>query len=510
MNDLDYFIARFTNNFPNIEDSRRIKTALENEKLYKGKSTEVFLDDFLKRLELSGLKFTNSVNTWSSPNVKSSYKTVLQGVNMAKPITNLFANMLFGDGLGVISKDEAQNKWLNGDEGSLDDGWIDRVMFGLEMNKSAKGGGFRGDNVIRLWQDDERKVNVSIIPSTHWFPIAYAEDDKKVKANAIVYNIQKTKENVEFYGLKEDEELLRIVISSVGKNYYIAMKKREDRNTIIEWDQVYFGALPQSAKQEEEKKVWIEETNINYPMIFRVPNDISDDSIYGISDYSDDTKTQMREIDIRFTQIGRILDKNSDPGMYGPPDLATEDENGEVVVETSGKYITMEEGDTAPGYLTWDAALDANFQAIQQAKENIYIETGTNSSALASSTDGIGVLSGTALEKIFLPIVIKANNRKLLWTPVLKNIIKAAYQLETKNNDIQPILIWKDILPKTKKEITENAILENGGLAIKSQLTTIKETNNYTDEQAKEEQEQIDMERKEREKVEIPNIDFTN
>ncbi len=70
-------------------------------------------------------------------------------------------------------------------------------------------------------------------------------------------------------------------------------------------------------------------------------------------------ETVFAAINDRLVQIDYILWKHSDPTAYGP-DL--ESTNG--AVQFGGKYIPVNKDDPTPGYMVWQAQLDAAFKQL--------------------------------------------------------------------------------------------------------------------------------------------------
>ena len=112
---------------------------------------------------------------------------------------------------------------------------------------------------------------------------------------------------------------------------------------------------------------------------------------------------------------------------------------------------------------------------MDDCKNNIYRETRTNEAVLGNTKEGIAVLSGTAIEKTMMSTLNEAGVKKMLWSPIISNIIKCSYQLETGKPMTGVVIEFANGLPKSRKEVIEELMLSNGNLPIQSQVSSIME-----------------------------------
>ena len=98
------------------EEAERNSNARINKKLFKGEQTDVYLNDYLHRIELGGSKLQgeNGFISFQSNTAKDFFKAILQGVNLTSPIVETYAGLLFGQGFSITSKNKEQQEWLNG------------------------------------------------------------------------------------------------------------------------------------------------------------------------------------------------------------------------------------------------------------------------------------------------------------------------------------------------------------------------------------------------------------
>ena len=472
--------------FPTDEIMKRNRDILENHKLYKGCQTEVYLPAFLARLELAGVTHTIGDRDYSIYDdvIKNKYEDVLQGVNVTAPICDFYADLLFGVGIEITA--DKNEDWISE--------WMESVDLGAKLHAAQKGSGYRGDAVIKVWENTEGKAKIAAIPAEYWIPITSLEDRCSIEKDAIVHQIELDSNQRKLYRNKTGEKsVLRVIIYEKGQNTYKAFLKVDGKlGEQIAWDENRLGELPNNAVLQDDELTYIEETGYDYSMIQRVPNKADDNEVFGLPFITKSFKEQERELCIRATQRGRVLDKNADPGMEGPSQRSeTNPVTGAKNVKVNGKYIEREQDDVETRYITWQGDLLESRESEKLAMQYIYQETGTNAAALAASTEGLNIISGTAFEKVLMRPLSIANNLKMNWKPIINRIIKLAHQIE-KGGDIQPDVRFEDGLPKSYKQQLEETKLANGGEPVISQKTGIKRANpTYTEEQVIEEFEEI-------------------
>ena len=484
------------------EESCRLPKILIAEKLYDGKQREVYLDDFLARLEFNGAEISANGNiSWNSEAVKQRALSVLQGVNFIRPIVDLYAGLLFGQGIKVSSENEEENTWLNGTGGG-DTGFVGYLN--KKLLQGCTGAGIRGDAVFEIYKDNE-KAQVNVIPAQYWYPITAEKDYTQVIADAVIHQ----------YNLgKEDKKLNRVVVYMKGYNIYFAVETKDNKILqVVNWNSNILGQLPEKVKEAVHEvmegyqvPIYIEETGLDFNLIQRVPFRCSDNKVFGIPIYTDATISQEKEICIRKTQHSRILDKYADPICTGPKSLIQRDEN-DTSISIRGKYVGLDEDEKEIKFVAYEGNLDNGRQEMDDCKNNIYRETRTNEAVLSNTKEGMAVLSGTAIEKTMMSTLNEAGVKKMLWAPIITNIIKCAYQLETGKPMQGIVLEFANGLPKSRREIIEELLLSNGNLPIQSQASSIKEA--YPDMSDKDVEKEIAKINKEKQDyegaVEVPN-----
>jgi hypothetical protein len=437
------------NNFITKEFLERNKEIKENEMLFQGKQTEVYIDAFLKRLQLAGVRHYKSDKYigYNSETLSNIYKNILQGVNLTFPICDLYANLLFAEGIKIYGSNQE---------------FLNNLMSELHLNKLFLNGqkinGYKGD-VIYLVYEKEGKPYIRLVKTEYYEPV-YNENDE------LVYDALLSKYEY------EGKEYLRVSLYGAGKNihkfYYM---KKDEIIEQVKWIEEIFGEKPEGIT--EEGFDYIQETGLSYSQLIRISNIEVDYSCYGKPFISQTFKEQERELCIRATQRARILDKNADPGMYGPSNIVGLGDDGDPIVATQGKYITVDTGETVPGYITWEGNLEECRLAEEKAEKYIYQETGVNPAILSSTIEGLNIVTGVALERVYARTINTVKTLRNNWEIAIRKIIRLCAEIAGVTiTDLQ--IKWQDGLPYSKREELDAVMIENGYQPIISVKESIK------------------------------------
>lgn len=430
--------------WPPEDQKERLERAINNKKLFRGKHDEVY-QDWIRLLR---------------EDQKATLELI---VNFPGAVTKLFSDLLFGE----------QPKFSAGDDKSAEQTWLEDFIAANKLHranyKAALSQSFRGEAVykLRLVEGRDRAV-VDVIPSTIWFPVTDPDNVTDIQGHVLAW--VKTKKA----GDKEQKYLFA-EIHFPGKIYRRLWLLKDDKIESPADLSVFYQQPP----LEEE------DTGIDVPLVFAVPNLEIDDSPFGIDDYSE-CDTLFQELDIRLAQISRVLDKHTDPGMYGPEGETETDENGNEVFRAGGKYIAVPEGGTIPGYVVWDAQLEANFKYLEKILEGLYIATDTNAAAFSLMAGG-NVPSGAALKRLLIRPLARTNRKRLFFDDVLKDMIKAAAMLEKANGrgapEIQSVDIeWQDGLPQDPLEAAQVEQIRTGNKPTASIRSAIRRLDGGTEQ----------------------------
>jgi hypothetical protein len=130
-------------------------------------------------------------------------------------------------------------------------------------------------------------------------------------------------------------------------------------------------------------------------------------------------------------KVSSTLDVFADPWMCGPPGLRVRDPiTGEVVWASDEKYIALNEGESPPKILVWDAQMSATFTQIETLLSQLYVMAELSPAAFGETKSGLAE-SGSALKRLMLPTLAKVNRLRLRIKPQLIEVLKTTAELET-------------------------------------------------------------------------------
>ena len=198
------------------------------------------------------------------------------------------------------------------------------------------------------------------------------------------------------------------------------------------------------------------------------------------------------------TRVDYVLSKHTDPGMYGPASALEEDERtGELQFKIGGRYIPMEAGEATPGYLVWDAKLDAARNHLEKLLEIMFYISETSPAAFGLDKSAISE-AGVALRTRLMRPLAKVNRKRLYIDPCLKQLTDIAQQLEIeylgKSYEKEvPEFEWQDGLPDNPSE-TANVMAVRGSGKTVTKATAIQKLDKVSADEAKRRSEEIKKE----------------
>ncbi|WP_232337431.1 phage portal protein [Thermoactinomyces sp. CICC 23799] len=225
-------------------------------------------------------------------------------------------------------------------------------------------------------------------------------------------------------------------------------------------------------------------TGLNYIPVWHVPYKSVDDTWEGIS-FIEKAESIIQAINDRLVQIDYILWKHGDPPAYGP---RLTGENG--TVSWAGRYIPLENDQPQPGYMQFDSRLEGQFKELDYLINILYQMAETPQwlfgTTITENSGGTGTshTDGVAIQSRFMPILSKVKRIRVHVDYAFKNAIKTALELKALNQPElgiepeEPIIHWKDGLPKNKKEEAEIMALRTGDkptLDVKSAIKRLDE-----------------------------------
>lgn len=324
-----------------------------------------------------------------------------------------------------------------------------------------------GDSVLKI-RYDGRGI-IENVPPEYWFPAVDAGNIKQTRAHVLAYcfdapeeqqkNIIRIETIVPAASNLSDEaakrsleagplssgkiSFLKIEIHTVGRIEH-RLYRLKDRK--IE-SQLLLSSMPAFAGLEA-----VQDTGLDDFAVVVVHGITSTKKYHGMDDYSDIADI-IRELEWRYAQILRIEDKFSDPSMYGPQIEEQDPRTGEYQVMGGSRYIVLTDGQSAPGMITWDGQLPANFLAIDGLMQRLYEISETCKVAFDASAGGQG-LSAQALRLMMLAPLKKSNRIQSRFNPVVQKAISlcAAIEISMKMAGAVELpevkITWHDGLPQ--------------------------------------------------------------
>ncbi|ODB76064.1 phage portal protein [Bacillus velezensis] len=477
-----YSIIRQGAQFPPDDSIERLAKYKRMRKLFEGKHRDVYerATDILK----------------DSPQSKQLEKLYI-AVNLADILVTKPADMLVGEpvhfesGLDDTSKEQtALNRYV--EENDLNQ----------LLHESAMSNGYRGDAWIKVRfgyrQDyselisrglgipEEAKMEsvVEHVNANCVFPEFSAGNVKQIKAVNIA--------QVEWVETEQTEiPFLNVERHIPGHIFYTRYRLYQNGVDVSGGAPISVFNIGEEVPTGREEDH--EETFLPHIPVFHIPYKSIDDSYFGIGGL-EKIETVFAAINDRLVQIDYILWKHSDPTAYGP-DLETT--NG--AVQFGGKYIPVNKDDPTPGYMVWQAQLDAAFKQLDMLLSIVFqmSETpqwlfGTTMSGDNSGGTGTSHTDGAAIKARFMPILSKIKRirahydkaiRDALWTCMLLEKAVGVIDVE---NAVYPRAIWSDGLPKNEKELAEIMQIRTGGKPTIDVRGAIKQQDDVDDEKADE------------------------
>lgn len=383
--------------------------------------------------------------------MRTSRATYEQEINLPQALSLLWADLIAGEpprfGAGPVAEDGSEP----GDE---ERAAIDRLARDLvgEVHEAAIEQSVAGDGVFVVTWRQGRGARVTAYPADQWIPWSASGDPNDITAHVL-------------FREAPDPNGSGATILNVEIHYPGMVRYRRYR---VQGGEIAAELDPEPPAGAEADQVL---EGVTETLVQHAPNIVSARGVHGISDYRA-IETLVAELDVRASQWGRLFDRFTAPTMYGPASVLDRDPlTGEWRYKTSpeGRYIPLEDGDKEPGYLVWDARLDAQLEVWDRLLDMWYTVTGTTPAAFSLFREG-GAPSGTALRlRLARPLQVAGRKRERL-EPALRRALLAAQQLEVamggaKYRPVWPVIHWGDGLPHDPKEAAETeAIRKREGL----------------------------------------------
>ena len=294
---------------------------------------------------------------------------------------------------------------------------------------------------------DKRGI-IEVIDPRLWFPVVSPDNAAEVTAHVLAWTVYKPDED------GKDEPYLRVEIHLPGRIDNRLYKLKEGK---IE-KRVDLSTIPRYEDLADEI-----ETGVDDFLVVPVHNLKATNAVAGRSDFAD-LEDAVHEIEKRAAQISRVLDQHADPKMVAGANLVDIDPStGLAYFKASGSnFYLINEGETPPSYLTWNAELEFAFRQIEVMKDHLQAVGAISPAILGDIKSGIAE-SGSALKRLALPTLARTNRLRQRLDPQLKEVLQICASLEvasrmTGAGTIDNLTIaWRDGLPD---DPAENAQVE--------------------------------------------------
>ena len=399
----DINFLQYDSPFPPQSESVRFQRYARNEKLYDGKHSLVF-------------------TRWAHTEGFSSLSVI---PNWPKRLSLLWADMLFG-----------QEPEIKAEQQDSVDSIIHANDFFNRAYTAALDVSRYGVGLLKARKDETGKAIIESVSPHIWYPVFNPMNTNEVEAHVLAWTYDIRGENGKTEG--------RLYAEIHRKGTITYQTYETNSNSVV-------GRL---LTQEEEQ------TGVNEFLVVPIHNIITTDNPIGQDDY-EDVMPLLEEIEMRLTQVGKILNKHADPSMYGDESALEYDERtGDYVVRGGGSFYPVAENGTPPSYLTWDGKLEDNFRSIDTLMEQFYAITNTSPASFGQLKSGLAE-SGSALKRLLMATIMKANRLKVKFNYSLIQVISVAAALEGKS--VGKIWIeWRDSLPEDDTEITQIEVARYG------------------------------------------------
>jgi hypothetical protein len=320
-------------------------------------------------------------------------------VNWFKRITTLFADLAVGNPPKITAEEQASLDRIteeNAFEIAVYDLFADLIAF--------------GDGVLKPRWDGKRGI-ISRIDPRHWFPVVDSDDSGTVTHHVLAWEVP--------FG---DDKYVKVEVHKPGQIEHRLLKLTSDGKEIKE--PVPLATIERYASLKPE-----EETGVPGFLVFPFSNLKAGNGVFGLDDFKD-VFDLVEEIERRLIKVSSTLDVFADPWMCGPSGLRVRDPlTGEVVWASDEKYIALNEGESPPKILTWDAEMGATFTQIETLLSQLYVMAELSPAAFGETKNGLAE-SGSALKRLMLPTLAKVNRLRLRIRPKLIEVLKTTAELE--------------------------------------------------------------------------------
>jgi hypothetical protein len=404
--------------WPIQSEQERMDRYVRNGLLYDGKHAQVWPD-----LNPFGINKGSGEHTFEMLDYIDR-NHVDMTVNWYKRATTVFADLLCGEPFKIAADAQDAADRLIADNALV----LKAYEIALSMVQNGVG--------LFKARFDKRGI-IDVINPRIWYPVV-SPDSTEFAAHVLAWSFK-----------EGEEEYVRAEIHEKGKitNKLFLVEAGKLKAALLTKFERYAAIKPEV------------KTGVDAFLVVPVQNILGSDGVFGRDDYSD-MNDLVKELEKRLIQNSRILTKHADPSISGPASKIDVDPySGEAVVVGGGQYYGYNTGEPVPGYMTWDAKLEASFSQIDQIIQKLYMITELSPAALGELKQGLAE-SGSALKRLMMPTLAKVNRLRLRLDPGTKEILRVTAALEVEGRGVDAAqlgniqITWQDGLPRDEKEVT--------------------------------------------------------
>ncbi|MFT3951188.1 MAG: phage portal protein [Oscillospiraceae bacterium] len=446
--------------FPPPCETPRLRDYHDNRRLFEDEHSEVY-KEHMKRITRVIGNFEEII----------AFPVIF---NYQKLMSLKLADLLFGEPPKITANDDAKQEAI--DRALLDTDLINTAyMAAIDLSRY-------GDGIMSVSRRDSPDGIIPVVDAITpeiWFPVVDKANIRRIAYHVLAYP----------YAVDTEQTIFRL---------HVQIHKPDEpgdceehtyalTGTVGSW--LISGEIPTPAGETAQKI----ETGFGVCPLFRVPNVLTSDRIFGTDDYRS-ISSIVSELIVRVAQISRILDVHANPSMSGPLSALEQDISTGAWRLKVGDYFSRNSADDpAPEYITWDASLDANFKQIELLTNQLYSISEMGSAIFGDSSNKTGqVASGTALRRLMMSPLAKARRNASRFDPVLKRVVALCaevYGVKIMPHEIS--IAWNDGLPDDDAEQANIMSIRTGGKPTISQYSAIQRLDNLSDADTETELEMI-------------------
>lgn len=399
--------------------------------------------------------------------------------NFGRIVSNVMADMLFGENLTIDVKNNKQQSYL--------DAIVEANDLYSQLWEAAVGNSRRGDACFKLRvgtrhpADEQSSLIIEEFTPAIYFPVLESTMTRNVPRQDVIAQVIK----------RDGVTYLHKEIHEPGTIYHEVYVYDETQEKIIST------ADPKAFGWAER-----EDTRIKRSLVFHIPNVRDGNGYWGTPDFTGDFETLQFALNNRITKMDNILDKHSDPILAVPPGVL--DEKGRVRKEALGMFEVDNEtpGFNKPEYIVWNANLDAAEKQVDKLIDMLYMFSEVAPATMGMDKNGVAE-SGRALKFRMIATIRKKNRKMRHFDMALKYLLLTAQELGAAHgismegikagSPEKPTIKWNDKIINDEVESVDIATkrIDNGTM---SRADAIADLDHVSPDDAKKKVKEIDEE----------------